>query len=525
MYLQNDYPTVSWAYLPDVHNYGDVLLHLILKYSEYDHIMDFADGRNIVEAFKDRFLSPIDGFDQIGREFWMKEFRFISNTLYRKSLFITELDHLFEKIISGCIDHVPVPPITNEAADRLGEELEGDNIPFFSEDLGRRFDVNFEINEEWKPNLPVPDDASEEITNAIRDQQAIIDYTHGHLTSEATKMMALRILLCGSPGVGKSYLLNALATLLLSKGVKEITFTCLSSNRAKDINGLYLHQLMKLGNYLPNSDINFSIAKIWTGLQHNPVYLNKLRSIRVLFIDELGQLTGNHMKIMNRIFMKLHESTEFFGGIHVIATIDHLQLLIDEVDSVYKYSPLMFYFKPFVLQYFIRATCLLQQRLLLLLRKHPKSPFEKDEILNLISDHCNFTDNFANLEIEQPCLTMTKHGRQNISTRRSQLQAEQGRVEAFMSLSEDFLMSHGGVLNEIHHSDPIVEKISRNSSLPSKSNFFVNQTVQSAMIIHRRNQMIPRSTMGVITAIQVDETQTITEISVKFGEEDAIRLV
>lgn len=114
---------------------------------------------------------------------------------------------------------IPVPALTNEAANLEGEALEHDNtIPFFTSEIATTIDPTFEQSEEWRRELIIPDGATEEVRNSILDQRAVLEYIIGHLTTEHTKGMALRLLFCGSPGVGKSHLLNSVALLLLSKG-------------------------------------------------------------------------------------------------------------------------------------------------------------------------------------------------------------------------------------------------------------------------------------------------------------------
>jgi hypothetical protein len=117
---------------------------------------------------------------------------------------------------------------------------------------------------------------------------------------------------------------------------------------------------------------------------------NNTFSIKILLIDELGQVTRHQMSILNKIFGLLHNTIEFFGGIHIIATIDNYQLLSDESSMIYRWDPLLFYFKPFVLQYYIRATCPFQQDILTSLRKYPKSAVEIDRITELIMSNCSF---------------------------------------------------------------------------------------------------------------------------------------
>lgn len=253
-------------------------------------------------------------------------------------------------------------------------------------------------------------------------------------------------------------------------------------------------------------------------MERRPNYITNLRRIRVLLIDELGQLTGQQMEILDTLLQKIHGTTEHFGGIHVIATIDQMQLLISDADSIYHYRPLKFYYQPFCLQFLMRATCPRQRELLKKLRMHPKTPIDIDRIIRAISDGCNFA-NYADLPIEDPCLTTKKKGREIIARARTDAIAVAMRIGCRDSHAIDSVMSRGGVQDRQITDKAMKDKISQNSSLPDMSKFFVQQSVHSAMIIRLGDAtLIPRCTFGVIIAIVDSNIPGVIElITVDFG--------
>lgn len=276
--------------------------------------------------------------------------------------------------------------------------------------------------------------------------------------------------------------------------------------------------MIELGYYNNRAPIELRIMKILKALERRPHYLNNLKRIRVLLIDELGQITGQQMHIMDRIFQKIHDSPSFFGGIHVITTLDHLQLIISESDSIYRYRPLQFYFKPYLLQHYIRATCPRQRDLLQRFRIHPKNPLVIENIINIISSHCNFAS-YADLSIEDPCLTTKKKGREIIARARTDAIARARGANCHRTKAIDSIMSRGGAPIRQILDKKVNEKISQQSSLPDDSQFFFNQTVHASMIIKLTDNItIPRSSPGIVQNVRLTPNREIDSILTDFGD-------
>lgn len=248
--------------------------------------------------------NPEHPFDAIGRRFWMEEQRYLSGSLHAKSQMIIKWDEMFQKIRDGTILHLATPIHLNQDLDAEAERLvndEQDAITYLSRERATALFEGFEISEDWKPIMtPDPND-DQETRNGKMDQQSIINNVYEHLTSENSRHIAKRILISGAPGVGKSYLMDALGCLFKSKGINESVFTCIASTRAADLGGEYFHKLFKLGRTKntkfcnesgathDRNDLEFIITNTWSKLKRKPFYLANLRKINLLLIDELGK--------------------------------------------------------------------------------------------------------------------------------------------------------------------------------------------------------------------------------------------
>lgn len=211
---------------------------------------------------------------------------------------------------------------------------------------------------------------------------------------------------------------------------------------------------------------------------------------------------------------------DYFGGIHVIATIDNFQLIIQETDNIYKHYPLLFYFEPYVLKHYIRATCPHQRNLLNLLRQHPKTPFEKEEIIQKILNTCQFKPRFELLDINHPCLTTKRKGRDKIAKLRTAAKAqEQGHILK-RSTARNYAITHDGINNREERNPAILELINSKSSLTQDLTLYLTQAIQTTCIIYHRGSIIPRSTTGIITNIEMNQDDTqIAAITVDFGNQ------
>ena len=136
----------------------------------------------------------------------------------------------------------------------------------------------------------------------------------------------LLLAFCGPPGCGKTYLAQYLVALGVSRGMwtrsQSIT-TALQAVRCQTLRGNHLHAMF---GWIPG--VKMSFQKYVGQARDNMTDRNreKIRSARILVIDEMTQLDAIQMRAMSKILSDLRLDPLPFGGLHVIVTIDYLQL-------------------------------------------------------------------------------------------------------------------------------------------------------------------------------------------------------
>jgi len=137
-----------------------------------------------------------------------------------------------------------------------------------------------------------------------------------------TKNIGIR----GFPGGGKTYCclygilyatslgLNCLTTAVMAKrasalgGTHWAKFFCLPSDDSK--------------NLTPQRQAELAINKI----MKNPLVLNAILALDVIFADELGQLSAEFIATINIILCRIRCNSSFFGGVLLIGSFDHTQI-------------------------------------------------------------------------------------------------------------------------------------------------------------------------------------------------------
>jgi ATP-dependent DNA helicase PIF1 len=125
------------------------------------------------------------------------------------------------------------------------------------------------------------------------------------------------VLLTGSAGTGKTYVLNQFITHLREHSVKHAV-TASTGLAATHLNGVTIHSWAKIGikNYIPN---NFA-AKMAEKERE------RIKNTSVLIIDEISMLHDYRLDMVNKVCQKVRESTRPFGGIQIILCGDFFQL-------------------------------------------------------------------------------------------------------------------------------------------------------------------------------------------------------
>lgn len=158
--------------------------------------------------------------------------------------------------------------------------------------------------------------------NAVKYCVGVIDK---YRLIENADRLQKSVVLVGAPGSGKSFLNNSfLSMYAISKGL-TVTNMTIMSKRGINVGGCHVHVdfCLKVSSYgTPQERANQAI----TNLIRNPVRLNFLKMLNIIFIDEIGQFSAEMMSVLDIILRKIRDSNIFFGGLLIIGTMDHRQL-------------------------------------------------------------------------------------------------------------------------------------------------------------------------------------------------------
>lgn len=132
-------------------------------------------------------------------------------------------------------------------------------------------------------------------------------------------MSGANVFLTGSPGAGKTYVLNQFIKLA-RKQHKTVAVTASTGIAATHIGGVTIHSWSGLGvrEALESRDLH--------RLAGNARLVKRYNAADVLVIDEVSMLHGHRLDMINQVCKLLRKSEEPFGGLQVILVGDLFQL-------------------------------------------------------------------------------------------------------------------------------------------------------------------------------------------------------
>ena len=130
--------------------------------------------------------------------------------------------------------------------------------------------------------------------------------------------------ICVAAGSGKTWTMEYVMLYAISQGLKVIT-TSHMARRAVQLGGKHIAYLFGIGyskfNTTPQRRADLALQKI----MRKPWLMNFLKSMDVLFIDELALTSSKMMGIIDIILRTVKGSNTYMGGTLIIFTLDHLQ--------------------------------------------------------------------------------------------------------------------------------------------------------------------------------------------------------
>lgn len=127
------------------------------------------------------------------------------------------------------------------------------------------------------------------------------------------------VFITGSPGTGKSYLIEQFIKKARRKG-RHVAITASSGIAASLIGGITVQSWSGLGY-----DENLTPERI-DKLKANPWLINRLEACDILIIDEISMLSATFFSSLDLLIRSIREDNESFGGIQVVLSGDFFQL-------------------------------------------------------------------------------------------------------------------------------------------------------------------------------------------------------
>ena len=201
---------------------------------------------------------------------------------------------------------------------KTGDAVQRCNMPTVTDlmNASRHNPINWNAVENYRQAPNQTNDSFEEQKIAVKMNDAAFNACES-LSSVFVKNVGIH----GVPGSGKTHVQQYSCINAVAKGLKIIT-TSLQAKRNLNIGGKeHLHRLLCLS--INEKIIPFRTAEMaLLRLSRNPVKVNVLRQVDIIFIDEVGNLSAELSSVLDIILQKLRERNVPYGNVRLMTTLD-----------------------------------------------------------------------------------------------------------------------------------------------------------------------------------------------------------
>lgn len=202
------------------------------------------------------------------------------------------------------------------------------------------------------------------------------------------------LIICGSPGTGKTYQLQQAAAFCLAQGLR-VAMTSLMSERAIALGGRHIHHLFCIPGRFSQHSVHKIFDNAIVALNRHPECLQFLRTLDVLCIDEAGYVAAEILNVMDMVMRYVRGNTNFMGGALVLVSMDHKQLPPIQGIPFLMSSLILTSFSLYELHHSVRArTDQNLQRLIAISREATITEDLINEFQNLIVQGCHHVESW-----------------------------------------------------------------------------------------------------------------------------------
>ena len=380
------------------------ILHILLSMGRFETEVDLTLHSSLRKSLRyAKLIGPNDDNESLQqyskdllKKFVLEQCVKFPNSMREIDSFIIDAAHLFDDIIIN--DTLPItdlPPVLQTA---IHESNEMAQIKYWKDMRSSIISsARAEIGEEAIVNCNVP--TSESLMNATRqnhcnwnlcehfsrgDCQSIDSFHEQHFALNMIQTSIDSYCNCtqngsnyvkcvgvhGVPGGGKSFVGQIACIYALSKGLRVIA-TSMMSRRSVHLGGSHIHRLFALDvkDYLsPQRSAERAIIQ----LNKDPVKIDALKTVHIIFLDEAGQVSAELLSIIDMVLRRVRSNDLPFGGVLILCTFDHQQLQPIKGKPFLISSHIISCFKFAKLQHSVRANSDPNfQRLQNIARMHP----------------------------------------------------------------------------------------------------------------------------------------------------------
>ena len=247
---------------------------------------------------------------------------------------------------------------------------------------------------QWIPDLTQTDGQSSE---SVQEQKVALSICmksiHSYLDL-SSKEVPKNVILCGTPGSGKTHLLRIMSLYCISKGLTTF-ITASQSARAIVLGGVHLHKTFLFPFHNLTKNVYRSAALTIERLKRNPLVLAALQRMHILCVDENGQQSAEIWSVIDIVLRRIRRSHLYLGGVLKFSTMDIRQLPPFDGKPFLLSPYILTSYKICKLVHSVRArNDPILQRLNDIARKTNFTEEELDEFESIIQNHCQHVDSW-----------------------------------------------------------------------------------------------------------------------------------